>query len=388
MNYRTFGDWRLSVIGYGCYGLSGAYGPVDEEKYSKTIRAAFDQGVNFFDTAEGYGGAEAFLGKVVAPFRDQVYIATKLSGESGSPDLSFHAVHDACEASLKRLNMDVIDLYQIHFDDPQTPILETISALDDLVQEGKIRKYGVCHLSLDRVKEYAELGTPFSVLMELSPVARTSLTTLLPVCEEHNMAALAFSVTGRGILSGRYSPGHEFEQGDIRRIDPLFKHERFESAIRVREKLASLGEKYNATAVQMAVAWVLAQPQVACALTGTSSLDHLSENIAASEIHLGENELAALDQFLSEEDQRLASAQEGTVRRLLNDPLEEDPQKAFEDLVYVLETAMINGMVRESEVVPAFKELFSLRKDLDDKAKRRMQGIQIALRERILKGKA
>jgi len=165
MDFRSFDDWRLSVIGYGCYGLSGAYGPVDEEAFSRTIRAAFEQGVNFFDTAEGYGGAEAFLGKAVAPFRDQVYIATKLSGESGSPDLSFQAVQQACEASLERLNMEVIDLYQIHFDDPETPILETIAALEELVKHGKIRKYGLCHLSLDSVKEYAESGDPFSVLM-------------------------------------------------------------------------------------------------------------------------------------------------------------------------------------------------------------------------------
>ena len=385
MDYRVFGDWRISVIGYGCYGLSGAYGTVDEEKFSKTIQAAYDQGINFFDTAEGYGGAETFLGQAVAPFRDQVYIATKLSGESGSPDLSFHAVRKACEASLKRLNMDVIDLYQIHFDDPKTTILETISALEELIDEGKIREYGVCHLSLDRVKEYAELGNPFSILMELSPVARTSLTTLLPVCQAHHMAGLAFSVTGRGILSGGFRPGHEFDQGDIRRIDPLFKRERFESAMRVRDALGKMGEKYDATAVQMAVAWVLAQPQIACALTGTSSLDHLAENIAASEIDLDEGDLANLDRFLDEEDQRLASAQAGTLHRLLTDPLDDDPQNAFEDLVYVMETAIINGMVREPEVVPAFKELFALRKTLDENAKRRMAGIQSFLRDRILK---
>ena len=384
MNYQSFKDWQLSVIGYGCYGLSGAYGPVDDEGFSAAIRLAYEKGINFFDTAEGYGGAEAFLGKAVAPFRDQVYIATKLSGESGSPDLSYHAVCEACEASLKRLNMDVIDLYQIHFDDPQTPILETISALEDLVRAGKIREYGVCHLSLERVKEYADQGNPFSILMELSPVARTSLATLLPVCKEHNMAGLAFSVTGRGILSGRYKPGHEFDQGDIRRIDPLFKRERFESAMRIREELAELGDRYDATAVQMAIAWVLAQPQIACALTGTSSLDHLAENIAASEIRLSEDDLADFSRFLDEEDQRLGFAQEGTIRRLLKESLDQDPQKAFEDMVYVLETAIINGMVREEDVVAAFKELFTLRKNLDDKARSRMVGIQIALRDRIL----
>lgn len=384
MEFRTFGDWRLSVIGYGCYGLSGAYGPVDEESFLKTIRAAYERGINFFDTAEGYGGAEAFLGKAAAPFRDQVYIATKLSGESGSPDLSRDAVHAACDASLGRLKLDVIDLYQIHFDDPRTPVLETISALDDLVQAGKIRKYGLCHLSLDSVKEYAEKGHPFSILMELSPVARTSLSTLLPVGKAHNMAGLAFSVTGRGILSGRFEQGHEFDQGDIRRIDPLFKRERFESAMCVREMLCELGEKYGATAVQMAIAWVLAQPQIVCALTGTSSPDHLGENIAASEIHWAEEDLEDFNRFLIKEDQRLAAAQIGTVRRLLIEPLDEDLQKAFEDLVYVLETAIIIGMVDEADVVAPFKQLFALRENLDDQAHRKMEALQKELRDKIL----
>lgn len=384
MRYRQFGDWRISVIGYGCYGLSGAYGPVDEAKFFKTIRAAFDHGVNFYDTAEGYGDAETFLGKAVAPFRDQVTVATKLSGESGSPDLSTRAVRDACEASLARLNINIIDLYQIHFDDPHTPILETLSALDDLVHEGKIRKYGVCHLPVDRVKEYAVLGNPFSVLMELSPVARTTLSTLLPICVEHGMAALAFSVTGRGILSGRYQPGHEFEKGDIRRIDPLFKHERFDSAMRVRNKLTEVGLLYQASAVQMAIAWVLAQPQVACALTGTSSIRHLEENIRAGEIELQDEDLDSLDQFLNDEDLRLAAAQRETTQRLLSEPLDEDPQKAFEDLIYVLENAIIIGSLREEDVVPAFKELFALRRNFNEKAQQKMKGIQILLGDLIL----
>jgi aryl-alcohol dehydrogenase-like predicted oxidoreductase len=294
-------------------------------------------------------------------------------------------VQQACEASLERLNMEVVDLYQIHFDDPETPILETIAALEELVKQGKIRKYGLCHLSLDSVKEYAESGDPFSVLMELSPVARTSLTTLLPVCEKHDMAGLAFSVTGRGILSGRFSPGYKFDPGDIRRIDPLFKRERFESAMHVRDQLGKLAEKYGATAVQMAIAWVLSQPQIACALTGTSSPDHLAENIAGSEIHISDEDLAALNRFLDDEDRRLASAQEVTVRQLLTDPLNNDPEAAFEDLVYVLETAIINGMVKESEVVIIFKELFGLRKNLDDEAKQRMLGIQMTLRDITLK---
>lgn len=383
MKVRAFKDWRLSEIGFGCYGLSGAYGPVDKEAYRKAILHAFEMGVNFFDTAEGYGGAEAFLGEALAPFRHEVYIATKLSGAAGAPDLSTKAVNAACEASLERLQVDVIDLYQIHFNDPNTPILETVNALEGLVSSGKIRKYGICHLSRESALEYAVAGETFSILMELSPVARNSLDTLLPICQEHGLAAFAFSVTGRGILSGRYTKDHTFPKGDIRRMDPLFKRERFDSALRVRDYLVDLGNRYDKTAVQMGIAWVLAQPSVACALTGTSSIDHLDENLAACEITWQGDDLAALDRFLAEEDERLAEAQQETLRNLLTEALNPDPEKAFNDLIYICENAIILGVVEEEEVIPAFKELFGLRKSLDQKAQQKMRGIQAFLRENI-----
>jgi aryl-alcohol dehydrogenase-like predicted oxidoreductase len=380
MRYTRIGDWRLSRIGLGCYGLSGAYGPVDEDSFERTLRAAFNAGVNFFDTAEGYGDAEAFLGRVLAPIRDQVYIGTKLSGEGGAPDLSAPAVREACHASLKRLKTDVIDLYQVHFDDPHTSVLETVSALDALVEAGLIRRYGVSHLPVERVGEYVAAGDLFSILMELSPVACGGIRTLLPICVMYDLAVIAFSVTGRGILSGRYPGDHVFEDGDIRRLDPLFKRERFTSAQGVRHYLADLGEKYTASAVQMGIAWVLAQPQVACALTGTSSPEHLAENMAAGEIDLEQEDLAALNQFLDDEEVQLAGEQRVTVQRILDAPLAGDPESAFNDLVYVMETAVMLGYARESEVMPAFRELLALRKSLDVSALRKMAGIQHLLR--------
>jgi aryl-alcohol dehydrogenase-like predicted oxidoreductase len=384
MKYRTIENWRLSRIGLGCYALSGAYGAVDTAGFERTLRAAVEQGVNFFDTAEGYDDAESFLGQVLAPVRDRVYIATKVSGMGGQPDLSAGAVRSACQASLRRLGTEVIDLYQIHFDDPHTSVLETVSALEDLVKEGLIRRYGVSHLPVERVLAYAESGNLFSILMELSPVARGVLDTLLPICEQHNLAAIAFSVTGRGILSGHFESGHHFAEGDIRRMDPLFKRERFDAAVRVREHLEKLGEAYGATAVQIGIAWVLAQPQVACALTGTSSPAHLAENLAASEIDLAQEHLDTLNAFLQEEDDRLSTAQRVTVRQILEGPLVADLEAAFNDLVYVVEAAVSLGMAEEEAVMATFLELFSLRGALDENDRRQMQGIQQYLRGMII----
>ena len=385
MQYRETRGWRISVIGLGCYALSGAYGPVDVEAFAGTIRAAYEAGVNFFDTAESYGAAEEFLGQILAPFRDEVYIATKLPAGSGQPDLSDRAIREACDDSLQRLGTDLIDLYQVHFDDPRTPVLETVTALEGLVQAGKIRRFGVGHLPADRVEDYAQASELFSVLMELSPVARAASRSHLPVCIKHDLAAIAFSVTGRGILTGRYGSQHPFSEGDIRRMDPLFQRERYESAVRVRAYLGELGRAYGCSSVQMGIAWVLAQPQVACALTGTSSPEHLAENLAAAEIELDETDLADLNRFLDDEEARLTALQGETIRQLLSDPLSADPEMAFNDLLYVLETAVTLGGVSESDIMPAFQELFTLRKSLDADARRKMHAIQQVLRQMILR---
>jgi aryl-alcohol dehydrogenase-like predicted oxidoreductase len=283
---------------------------VDVEAYKATLRRAYELGVTVFDAAEAYGDAEGILGEVVRPFRDDVVVATKVGVREGlEPNLSAAYVTEACEASLRRLGMARIDLYQVHFDDPDTPVGETVAALEGLIRSGKIRRYGVGHLPLPRVVQYMEDGDVFSVLMEFSAVARGAREQLLPLCEEREVAAIGFSVTGRGLLTGRYTEDHAFPDGDIRQIDPLFQRERFRSGLRVAEKLAAIGARYGKTPAQTAIAWVLAQPGITCALTGPSSIDHLEENLAASGWTIPDEELADLDAWLDRERRRLARAQ-------------------------------------------------------------------------------
>jgi aryl-alcohol dehydrogenase-like predicted oxidoreductase len=365
MDFRQHKDFIISEVGFGCYGLSGVYGK-EPQDYEHTIQKAYELGINFFDTAEAYGGAEEILGEVVQPFRGEIYIATKVGVREGmKPDLSPVYVKEACEQSLKRLNVDYIDLYQIHFDDPETPVEDTLGALESLVEKGLVRHYGVGHISADRVNEYNEKGSLFSILMELSAVARHSLHELLPLCRKNNLAAIAFSVTGRGILTGKIGESTAFSQGDIRRLDPLFKRERFESALKTLELFKSLGAKYGKSPVQVAIAWVLNQPGVVCALTGPSSLEHLEENIGGSGWHLEEPDLKVLEHFFIEEDTRLASEQKVSIRSLLTGPSPADPNMAFQDLVYVCETAILIGMASEAEVIPIFRDLFALRDTLE-----------------------
>jgi len=225
LEYATIGALSVSRIGFGCYAMSGVYGAKDPAIWPPLVRAAYELGITLFDTADRYGPAEEILGGSVAPFRDRVVIATKVGVTAdGRTDASRTHVIQSCEASLRRLGTDRVDLYQIHFDDPATPVAETVAALEKLRVAGKIVEYGVGHLPAARVREYLQLGRPASALFELSAVARSSAHEILPLIRERGVPGIAFSPTGRGMLTGRFTPGSSrpsFEAGDLRLLDPL-----------------------------------------------------------------------------------------------------------------------------------------------------------------------
>jgi len=365
MIYREHRGRRLSEIGVGCYGLSGAYGRKYPAEFQHLIQRAHELGVNYFDTAAAYGDGERLLGTAVAPFRQQIFLTTKIDvGPEGQTSLSRRAVRQACARSLKRLQTDYLDLYLVHFDDPQTPVAETITALEELVQAGHIRHYGVSHLPQERIADFLQSGNLLAVMMELSAVSYQSRDQLLPLCRKHGAAGIAFSVTGRGLLTGRFQRTADFPAGDIRRLDPLFQRERLASGRRVAAKLATIGQQVGKTAVQVAIAWVLAQPGISCALTGPSTVTHLEENVGGSGWTLDTALMTDLEQFLAAEAVWLTTAQRQAVEQLLATPLPNDPQQAFVDLVYVTETAVLLELVSEAAIMPIFQELFSRRQEL------------------------
>ncbi len=387
MQYRKQNDQLISSIGIGCYAISGVYGRKNPKKIKQVIRRAFDLGVNFFDTAEAYGDGERVLGDAVKPFRDEVFISTKVGIKQGTKaNLSAKNIQESCENSLTQLNTEVIDLYQVHFDDPDTPVEETIAALEALKTNGKIRYYGVGHLPQSRMQQYLEHGKLFSMMMELSAVADDNRTNLLPLCENYQVGAIAFSVTGRGILTGAINRQTVFEEGDIRRIDPLFQRERFASALRVAKKLTSIGERYGRSAAQISIAWVLAQPRILCALCGPSTIPHLEENLASADWVFPEDERINFERWLGEEKNTLLHAQSCTVENILAHPLHPDSAQAFTDLVYVVETSINAGWVDEKQVLPIFQHLFAFRPNLDQEINDQFLPIQKKLSEMILPG--
>lgn len=383
MRYYERDGLKVSQIGVGCYGLSGAYGAKNRAEFARVLCRAHELGVTFFDTASAYGDAEESLGNVIRDFRDEVCLSTKvgLARQGATSDLSPQAIRASCDLSLKRLGTDYIDFYQVHYDDPHAEVAEVVSTFESLKAAGKIRAWGVSHLPPDRVQEYCSVGGPFAVMMELSAAARDAVRTRLPICKDHNVAAIAFSVTARGLLTGTIKRGHVFEPGDIRSYDPLFQREQLESGLRVAARLATLAEKHHKTPAQVGIAWVLSQPQVVCALTGPSTVSHLEENLGAADWRLPRDDFDDLRAFLASEDHWLAQEQLKSVCAILERELSSDIERTFADLVYVLETAVSLSVLTEEVVVPMFGALMAARKKdrstgLDD-----MKKLQQRLRE-------
>ncbi len=383
MDYRKHQDVSLSEVGIGCYALSGVYGKVDPISFQSLIQRAFELGINYFDTAEAYGDGERILGEAVRPFRSQILLATKAGVKEGArPNLSREYISAACEASLAALGTDYIDVYQVHFHDPATPVEESVRALEDLVSDGKVRHWGIGHLSLDIANAYFKTGKVFSVLMELSAAERNSLKSLLPLCRDGKAAAIAFSVTGRGLLTARFQEGHRFNTTDIRHMDPLFQRERFRSGLRIAAKLGEIGSLYGKTAAQVGIAWVLAQPGIVCALTGPSSIDHLEENTAASGWVIDDSSLNTLDDYLDGEQARIEREQRLTLANILKGPLPHEAQAAFVDLVYAIETLLALELASEGQVVPLFYDLYSLRESLHEPGiSQKLEGFKVKLKE-------
>ncbi len=363
MNYKKYKHMEISQVGMGCYALSGAYGDTDPRAYKKVLEYAFELGVNYFDTAQSYGKiAERTLGEVIKPFREEVCISTKIGMKDGIiPSLSYDHVVKACHRSLETLGTDYIDFYLVHYADPNTPVQETVNALEDLKGDGKIIEYGLSHLSVEDVQDYIRKGDPGMAMMELSAVARTSRNELLPIYVKNNIGSAAFSVTGRGVLSGNYGKECVFQKGDIRSMDPLFHPSQLESALRVVERLKELGRKYDKTPVQTAMGWVLSQPGIVTALTGPSRKEHLEENVGASGWSINKEDLVALDEFFKDEDEYLAREEPLVIKEILTKPLPEDTSAALSDLVYSLECAVTNDIATEKEVLPIFYSLLELR---------------------------
>ncbi|MFG6197171.1 aldo/keto reductase [Nonomuraea sp. JJY05] len=302
MKKRTLGNGgpQVSALGLGCMGMSDFYGPGDEKESIAVIHRALDLGMNFLDTADMYGlGAnEELVGRAVKDRRDEVVLATKFGvkrdGGTRSIENSPEYVRAACDASLRRLGVDHIDLYYMHRRNRSVPVEESVGAMAELVEQGKVRHLGLSEVSADTLRTASAVHPIAALQSEYSLFTRGLEAEILPAARELGVALVAYSPISRGFLSGALPPAEELPEDDVRRWMPRLAGENAERNAALVAEVRKIADAAGITAAQLALAWVLAQGDDVVPIPGTKRLTYLEENAAAADITLTADQLAAL----------------------------------------------------------------------------------------------
>lgn len=306
MPTRHLGKLDVGAQGLGCMGMSDFYGSGDETESIATVHRALDLGVTLLDTSDmyGYGANEELVGRAIAGRRDNVVLATKFGVVRAEDDSMARSVRgdaeyvrQACDASLRRLGVDHIDLYQQHRVDPAVDIEETVGALAELVAAGKVRHIGLSEASADTIRRAHAVHPITSVQTEWSLWSRTIEDEVVPVCRELGIGIVPYSPLGRGILTGRYRSTDDFEKDDFRRTSqPRFAEGNLERNLEFVRALEKLAQARGVTAGQLALAWVHSHGDDVVPIPGTKKRSRLEENVAAVDISLSAADVAAIEQ--------------------------------------------------------------------------------------------
>jgi aryl-alcohol dehydrogenase-like predicted oxidoreductase len=304
MEHRKLRDLEVSALGLGCMGMSEFYGPGDERESLATIDRALELGINFFDTADMYGPFknEELVGRALRDRRHQVVIATKfgivrdandhtIRGISGRPEY----VRQACEASLRRLGIDTIDLYYQHRVDPNVPIEDTVGAMAALVREGKVRFLGLSEAAPATLRRANAIHPITALQTEYSLWSRDPEDGILDTCRDLGVGFVAYSPLGRGFLTGQIRSEADFAPDDFRRVSPRFQGENFRRNLDLVESVRAMAAEKGCTPAQLALAWLLAQGKDIVPIPGTKHVKTLEENAAAVDVHLTEDDLARIE---------------------------------------------------------------------------------------------
>jgi len=325
MELRKLGqsDLQVSVIAFGAWAIGGwMWGGSDARDAVKALEAAIDTGMTTIDTASvyGFGLSEELTGKAVKGKRDRVQILTKfgMSWDEKEGDFFFDTKNNSgedisiyryaskkkvfkdCDDSLKRLMTDYIDLFQIHWPDPTTPVSETMEALDILIQKGKIRAGGVCNYSVELLKDAEKTLAPVSDQVPYSMVRRDIENDLVPYCLGKNIGILAYSPLQRGLLSGKIKPGHNFNHGDTRPDTPYYKEPNLSKILHFLENIRPIADGHNVTLSQLVLNWTILQPGITCALAGARNPAQVLENAGAAGFTLSAEEMELINNKISD----------------------------------------------------------------------------------------
>ena len=326
MQQRKLGNSGLEVsaIGLGCMGLTFGYGPAtDKSDGIALIRAAYERGVTLFDSAEAYGQAnEEMVGEAVAPFRDKVVIATKFGFKDGDPkaglDSSPERIRQVAEQSLKRLKTDCIDLFYQHRVDPNVPMEDVAGAVKDLIQEGKVKHFGLSEAGVAAIRQAHAVQPVAALQSEYSLWWREPEQEILPTLEELGIGFVPFSPLGKGFLTGKIDENTQFDKSDFRNTVPRFSPEARKANQALVDLLGRLAQDKQVTPAQIALAWLLAQKPWIAPIPGTTKRHRLEENLGAATLHLSANDLLEIGQAAARipvAGARYAEAQQKTINR-------------------------------------------------------------------------
>ena len=305
MELRTLGKNgpAVSALGLGCMGMSEFYGPANDDDSMATIHRALALGVNFLDTADMYGVGknEELVGKAIKGRRDNVILATKFGnvrgkngeflGVNGKPEY----VRSACEASLRRLGVETIDLYYQHRVDPNIPIEETVGAMAELVKQGKVRYLGLSEAAPQTIRRAHKIHPIAALQTEYSLWTREVEAEILATCRELGIGFVAYSPLGRGFLTSRFKSAGDLAEGDFRRNSPRFQNENLPHNLQLLEKIETMAREKKCTPAQLALAWVLAQGKDIVPIPGTKKQTYLEQNIGAAELSLSASDITRLN---------------------------------------------------------------------------------------------
>ncbi len=310
MKDRRLGALTVSTLGLGCMGMSDFYSGRDETEATATLNRALELGVTFFDTADiyGMGDNEELVGKTLRSQRDKIVIATKFGNEftqsssgerkrlgvNGRPDY----VKSACDASLKRLGFDHIDLYYQHRVDPNVPIEETVGAMAELVKAGKVRYLGLSEAGPETIKRAHKIHPITALQTEYSLWSRDPEAEILPTVKQLGIGFVPYSPLGRGFLTGAIAKPEDLAEDDWRRNNPRFQGENFSKNLKLVDAIKAMAGKKGCTASQLALAWVLAQGDLIVPIPGTKRRNYLEDNVGAVDISLSPDDLAQIDRIM------------------------------------------------------------------------------------------
>ncbi|MFL5702983.1 MAG: aldo/keto reductase [Ktedonobacteraceae bacterium] len=307
MQKRTLGKSNLEVsaLGLGCMGMSYGYGPpADKQEMIALLRAAVERGITFFDTAEAYGPFtnEELVGEALAPFREQVVIATKFGFKFDPRGLDSRPEHikQVAEASLKRLRVETIDLFYQHRVDPNVPIEDVAGAVKDLIQEGKVKHFGLSEAGVQTIRRAHAVQPVTAVQSEYSLWTRDPEADVLPTLEELGIGFVPFSPLGQGFLTGKINENTTFTSSDVRSTWPRFTPEARQVNQALVDLLGTIAERKQATPAQIALAWLLAQKPWIVPIPGTRKLSRLDENIGAADVELTSDDLREIESAASQ----------------------------------------------------------------------------------------